>query len=121
MKATVIALSLLIATSAFADTTPAAKCQAGKQQAAGKYALCRSKAERKLTLRGDLSKYSDDLAICTTKLTERFRRLEEIASKKRSRCPTLADVVYIKNLVDVHVEYVASQLALPPFRFVDNG
>lgn len=102
MRATVISLSVLLATSAVAETTPAAKCQAGKQQAAGNYALCRAKAERKLIMRGDLLKYDDELDACGTKLTQIFPRLEERASKKRASCPTVADVLYVKNLVDVH-------------------
>ena len=65
----VTALALmLVATPAGARPTVAQKCEASKNLAAGKYALCRQKAEKTLVLIGDTTKYGDAITTCDSKL-----------------------------------------------------
>jgi len=55
--------------------TPAQKCQAGKNKAAGKYAACRHGAEAKLATTGDGGAYSAALGKCTTKNAAAWQKL----------------------------------------------
>jgi hypothetical protein len=78
MKRIVMAFGLvgaLVLVNAALAATGAEKCQAGKNQAAGKYAYCRQKAEKTFILNGDATKYADAITKCTTKFTDTWQKL----------------------------------------------
>ena len=63
-------LALPWAETALATATPAQRCQASKNNAAGKYAACRESAEGKLALTGDATKFNESIAKCETKYSK---------------------------------------------------
>jgi len=70
------AITLLWGGTATAGSTPAQKCQSGKNKAAGKYAFCLQKAEAKLVTTGDTAKYGLDIAKCESKFADKWSSLE---------------------------------------------
>lgn len=84
------ALALMLATTGQAAATPEQKCQASKNVAAGRYALCRLKAEKKLTLTNDATKYNAALVVCMTSLTKSWEKAEDVAAKKGATCSDVA-------------------------------
>jgi hypothetical protein len=106
-KRLLIATILLAAGSAFAAATPAQKCQAGKNTAAGAYAACRQKADAKLALKGDLAKYETAIGKCFAKFAKVWAKLE---SKAAGACPSDGDQTIIKNAIDAHTDSVAAHL-----------
>ncbi|MCC6766968.1 MAG: DUF1566 domain-containing protein [Deltaproteobacteria bacterium] len=89
----VVALSASAARAA----TPAQKCQAGKNKAAGKYAACRHGAEAKLATTGDGAAYATAIGKCTTKYGAAWQKLEANAG---GACPSNGDETAIGTVVD---------------------
>jgi hypothetical protein len=106
-NALVTATLLLTAATAFAAATPAQKCQAGKNTAAGAYAACRQKAEAKFALKGDLAKYEIALDKCFAKFAKVWSKLE---SKAAGACPSDGDQTIIQNVIDSHTDSIAAHL-----------
>ena len=90
---------LTLSGSAFGAGTPEQRCEAGKKQAAGKYADCRAKADAKLVTSGDMTAHSKALLTCQTKLTDKLAKLEQSAVNAGTTCPTTGDATAIDNYV----------------------
>jgi hypothetical protein len=61
-----VCTTLLWAVAVLAKPTAQQKCEAGKNAAAGKYAACLEKAQKKFVLTGDVTKYGTavDKSVC---------------------------------------------------------
>lgn len=93
------------------------KCQAAKNLAAGRYALCRQKAEKALLLKGDAEKYAEAVAACETKLAKAWQKTDEKAAKEETVCPDAPLAVdAFKRLVDLHSSDVSAALAAGSLR-----
>ncbi len=85
--------------------TPAQKCQAGKNNVAGKYAACRHKAEAKFATTLDGAARTTALSKCTMKYADAWQKLETNAS---GACPSNGDEIGVENVVNrewLHFEY----------------
>jgi len=91
-----VVATVLWATGSLA-ATPAQKCQAGKNKAAGKYAACRHGAEAKLATTGDGAAYTTAIAKCATKYSTAWQKLETNAG---GACPSNGDEVAIGTVVN---------------------
>jgi hypothetical protein len=107
---------LACATPAFGLLTPAQKCEAGKNLAAGKYAACRLKAESKLVKTGDTAKYTETIDKCYFKFNKKWVALEGAAN---GACPTGPDEPALESLIRNHANLVAFELS-GDSRFVTN-
>jgi len=112
-------VSLLIAGAAHAAATPEQKCQAGKNQEAGKFAACLTKAQAKLIQSGDAVKYDASVLKCQAKLDAKYLKLEAAAVKKGALCPTEADSGDLDSLTSAYADSV--DVSLGGTRYVDNG
>src|SRR5215468_7041608 len=72
-----------------AGPTPARICQAAKDKEAGKYGVCRLKAEARFATSADSAKYPEALARCEAKYQAKWRALEATAVAKRGVCPSV--------------------------------
>lgn len=95
--------SVLIAGHALA-LDPADKCEAGKNQEAGKYAQCRLKAEAKAIKKGLAPDYSK----CDQKIAQKWSKLEEQAD---GACPSSGDRLDIQGLIDGALSAVSTLLS----------
>jgi hypothetical protein len=77
---------LLGASWVAAGLTPKQKCQAGKNQAAGKYAACLHNAEAKFVKSNDQLKHDKDRGNCSAKFTATWQKLEAAAAKAGDTC-----------------------------------
>ncbi|HYD46762.1 MAG TPA: DUF1566 domain-containing protein [Terriglobales bacterium] len=105
---------MLLAATAIAATTPEQKCQGGKNEAAGKFAACVAKAEKKLVTGGDAVLYSEALAKCATKFTSKWYKLEQAAASAGVICPTIADETSIRSFLEACNGAIADALAGNP-------
>jgi hypothetical protein len=107
--ATLAALSIWAAHAHGA--TPEQRCQAGKNRAAGKYAFCRQNAESNLARSGDVTQYATAIALCETKLMNRWQAQENAAARAGAACPDvpLTRAEY-KNVIDGHTDNIANAL-----------
>ena len=62
--------------AADAASTPAQKCEAGKNKAAGKFAACRQNAEAALATKGDVAKHDKAVAACAASFLGTWLKLE---------------------------------------------
>lgn len=108
---TAFAALLFSSTTAIAGPTAEQKCEGGKNQAAGKYAACVAKAEKKLVLKGDLIKYGEALVQCEEKLTKFWDKLEMKATDAGTVCPSVGDQTEIQDFHDACEQSVAMALA----------
>ncbi|MCK6554069.1 DUF1566 domain-containing protein [Candidatus Binatia bacterium] len=101
----------LAAAPAAGALTPEQKCQAGKNQVAGKYADCRQKAEAKLVKTGDVTKYAAAIGKCETKFQDKWQKLIDAATAASATCPDapLAVSAY-KDVIDDHTDNIAQAL-----------
>jgi hypothetical protein len=106
-----LAAVLLVASGAHA-ASHAAKCEAAKLKAAGKYDFCRLLAEQKAVLQGGLPDYS----ACNTSLSRKWSAAE---THFGMACPTSGDLTLVQNKATAEANATALQLA--GTRFVDNG
>lgn len=119
MKKTIVmsaalATMVLVAGSAPAALTAEQRCEAGKNDAAGKYAACAAKAERAWVLTGDAEKYAAVMAKCEKQLIAAWNKLEAAAAAAGTTCPSTGDRSGIEGFVDACVQSVASALAGDP-------
>lgn len=127
------AMLLLVSSVSHAQLPPAQKCQAGKNQEAGKYLACRHKAEAKLlttaghcsltpsatcyadsacdvgeTCIKDTAKFEAALTKCEDKLTSKWQSLEQ---KAAGACPDGLLVETLKSALDESASHIAGGLA----------
>lgn len=107
-----VTMAAAFAAAAAAADTPAEKCEAGKLKEAGKFLLCRLKAEAKAVPGG-----AADTAKCDGKLASKWAGLE---SKAAGACPTNGDAGAEGEALAGDVAQTAWRLSGGP-RFVDNG
>jgi len=108
----VVCLLLSWTGTVHASPTAQQKCEAAKLIAAGKYHLCRLKAEAKAIKTGN----PVDVSRCDDKLVLKFGKAE---TRWGSECPTSGDVTGVQSQVTAAATGVALQLT--GLRFVDNG
>lgn len=105
---TALGLLCVLGTTATAATTPAQKCEGGKNDAAGKYASCVAKAEKSLVTSGDTGKYTTALSKCEEKFVDSWNKLETAAE---GDCPSDGDAIPVQNFVDACVQSVAEAVS----------
>ncbi len=101
------ALVLALPLGALAGLTPEQKCEAGKNDVAGRYDACAAKAEKGLIVNGDMEKYASTLVRCEDQLVDKWTKLEADAVAAGAACPSTGDQVAIQNFVDACVQSVA--------------
>jgi hypothetical protein len=111
---TAVGFALLWSATAMAKPTPAQKCQASKNKAAGKYAICRENAEAKLALTGDTTKYDAAITKCETKYQSAWQKAEQKAVDAGSTCTTTADQTAVQGVTDEFTNNVAQHLGGAP-------
>jgi hypothetical protein len=129
MKPIAIVVGLVAAVflaSAATAATDAEKCQAGKNQAAGKYAYCRQKAEKTFLLNGDATKYADAITKCTSKFTDTWQKLEDRAASAGATCPDVPLTgANFQTVIDQHTANIATALSggglAPSARLLKSG
>jgi hypothetical protein len=113
------AAGMIAAGAAAAAATPGQKCLAGKNQEAGKYASCLTKARARLISSGDQEKHDATVAKCATRLDEKFVKLEDKALDAGGACPTGVDSADIDTRSQRYAAAVDARLG--GVRFVDNA
>lgn len=99
--AAVLAAAVFVAGGpAQAGPTPEQKCQAGKNQVAGKYAACLGKARKGLVSTGDAARYSGALGSCLSKQTGAWTKLENDAAEAMTACPSTGDATPIGDFLE---------------------
>jgi hypothetical protein len=106
-------LTMISAIQALA-TTPEQACEAGKNDAAGKYAACAEKAYKGLVATGDMTKFSTAQTKCETKLASGWDKLEAAAVANGTTCPSIGDQAAVGDFVDACVTTVAAALSGSP-------
>jgi len=107
------AISMVAASgsSALAAPTAEQKCEAAKNQAAGKYAACRQKAERGQVLTGDAIKYGEAIAKCEASFATSWQKAVDAATSAGATCPDSPLVAGdFKSIIDDHTGNVATAL-----------
>jgi len=99
-----------LATRVPAGPTPARTCQAAKNKEAGKYGVCRLKAEASFAMSANNAKYTAALARCEAKYQAKWRALEAMAVAKRGVCPSVGDQAAIQEVIDEHTTNIAAAL-----------
>jgi len=107
----VLGILMAVALQAHAAATPEQKCQAAKNQAAGKYAACRQNAEKGLAASDDATKYGAAITKCEGKLATAWQKATDAATEAGAICPeaplTVAD---FKTAIDANCDNVATAL-----------
>jgi hypothetical protein len=106
-----LAIALGTATGARAQSA-AERCEAAKLKLAGKYTLCRLKAEAKAVKSGGAA----DPSRCDSSLAQKWSAAESSAG---GACPTEGDQAAVRDHLAADADVVALELA--GARFVDNG
>lgn len=101
----------LAASVATAAGTPAQKCEAGKNQVAGKYASCVQAVQKAFVLSADAAKRAEGLTKCETKRSPAWDALESNAVEAGSHCPSEVDSSYVRGFLDECSDGVATALA----------
>jgi hypothetical protein len=99
-----------LASRATAGPNPARICQAAKDKEAGKYGVCRLKAEARFAMSAPNAKYTEALARCEAKYQAKWRALEAMAVAKRGVCPSVGDQAAIQEVIDGHTTNIAAAL-----------
>jgi hypothetical protein len=99
-----------LASRVLAGPTPARICQAAKDKEAGKYGVCRLKAEARFAMSAHDAKYTEALARCEAKYQAKWRALEAMAVAKRGVCPSVGDQAAIQEVIDGHTTNIAAAL-----------
>jgi hypothetical protein len=104
MRTTLAIALLALSTSPCFALSPATRCLAAKLGAAGRYDLCRLKAEAKATRTGGTA----EVAKCESKLALNWTRAEAAAG---GMCPSNGDGSAIQTLLSDHADQLAILLA----------
>jgi hypothetical protein len=99
---------------ALAFTTPQQRCEAGKNDAAGKYAACRQTAEKNFVLYGDAAKYGNAIDRCDATLATKWQKLEAAAVARGVTCPSTGDAAAIETFLTANADSVSTALHTPP-------
>lgn len=102
---------LFSAATALAGPTAAEKCEAGKNDAAGRYFSCVAKAEKTLVTNGDMTKYAEAVAKCDDKYGDKWGDLE---TKAEGDCPSSGDEASMQVFLDACQSSVAVALGGSP-------
>lgn len=116
-SAATLVATLLLAAPAFAGSTPSQKCELAKNNEAAKLFVCRQKAHLKFVKNGSETQLEEKLAECTTKLGEKWPKIEVKAQVTGDPCPTVGGEADIASLTGVVTDDIAAGLgggALPP-------
>jgi hypothetical protein len=98
------ALAAILLTAANAAAlSPSDKCESGKLKEAGKYGLCRLKAEARAVKQGGTPDYSK----CDAKIGEKWAGLESDAG---GECPSNGDETAVRAFVTQHTSGLAAAL-----------
>ena len=114
MRKSIVALATcgaLLWTQPTMGATAQDKCQAGKNQAAGKYAACRHSAEKKLAVTGDTARYNDGIAKCEATFAAAWQKEEDRAAGASATCldaPLLEGD--FKAAINAHTDIIATAL-----------
>jgi hypothetical protein len=88
--------------------TPAQTCQSNKNNAAGKYAYCRQRAEAKFAITGGSGARARALQKCLHKYSLKCSRIESAA---RGACPSVGDRAPVQSAIDDQTTHIATALA----------
>jgi len=105
-------VTLLLGTgTASGRPTSEQRCQAGKNQAAGKYAYCRQKAEAQLVTKGNAAKYAQAILDCSYAFAKKCLQLESSAARAGAMCPDEPlDQTLVQAAIDECTANVATAL-----------
>src|SRR5262249_10551259 len=92
----IVCAALALGVTAAWAATPAQKCRAGKNTAAGKYAKCRHDAEARFTLEPDQTRLTADFARCAAQLEKKWTKLEQQGG---AACPSRGDRTAMQEMV----------------------
>jgi len=98
---------LLGAAMAQAGPAPDVKCEAGKNDTAGKYAACMAKAEKTFVVDGDQNNYDAAVGKCADKFGTSWQKLEDTADGKGWPWPSVGDKMPIQDFLDACQQSVA--------------
>jgi len=101
------ALVAVAATASWAAPTPSQKCEAGKNEAAGKYVACLAKAEKTFVTTADVGKYNAAVGKCGEKLVAAYQKLEAPGA-----CPTTGDQPSVAGFLDSCVAGIAASVTM---------
>jgi len=102
---------LLVAATAQAGPAPDVKCEAGKNDTAGKYAACMAKAEKRLVADNDQGKYDEAVAKCADEFGTKWQKLEDTADGKGVPCPSVGDRSPVQVFLDACQQSVADAVS----------
>lgn len=107
-----VGLAVLLAVAPAARAlTAQEKCQASKNQEAGKYAACRQKAEALLVKTGDTAKYNAAIGKCETKFQGKWQKLIDVAAAAGVSCPDAPLTrPQFQAVIDEHTDNIAQAL-----------
>src|SRR3990167_8022219 len=108
------AMMMFSVSVAAAQVTPEQKCEAGKNDASGKYAACLGQAEKSLVTSGDLAAFDEDVASCAGKLAATWEKLESAATSAGTSCPSTGDQADVEDFVTACDTVVAAALSGNP-------
>lgn len=111
MRALAVAGVLLLSGAASAAGTPAENCRAAQAEAAGKYAACRARADKKLALLGDTAAHDAAIAKCDDKLAKAWQKSEAKAAAAGGACPGIYDEAAIGNFLATCTDAVSAAVA----------
>lgn len=113
---TMVLAAVVMTAGNVSAATPEQKCEAGKNDAAGRYFACLAKAERAFVLNGDTARYDSAVAKCPIKFNDRWNVLETAASAAASACPSEGDADSVRGFLHYCEQSVAAAVgggALP--------
>jgi hypothetical protein len=105
---------LLWTGAALAGVQPAQQCQAAKNEAVGRYVLCRENAEATLAKAGDTANYEDAITTCETRYQTAWQRAEQRAVDAGGACTTTGDQTAVQAVTDEYTGNVAQHLGGAP-------
>ncbi len=107
----VIGVGVASATIMYAAALPERKCEAAKNKAAGKYALCQHMAEKGLALTADSTKYTETIAACEAHFAAAWHKADDAAAAANRSCfDAPLDASDFKTVLDGCVRNVAGAL-----------
>lgn len=113
-KLTAVITVLMAASSMAAALDLGLKCQAGKDEVAGKLAACLSRAQKKSLLSGDSGARALAIDSCAAAFARKWRRLEQTAVDRGTQCPTMNDEGDVHDLITACSDAVANAVAGNP-------
>lgn len=103
-----VVLGAIVVASPAASATNTEKCEATKEKAAGKFALCRLAAESRFTKNQDATKLGLGLSRCADKLQRLF---DQADSRYGVDCPTSGDLGTVRQFLEATTDQLTAYLA----------